>query len=147
MKHLSSFALLLALGAGVTGCSREEDDTTARVATTSGDEASPCETPEVYFASDSAELTEDSKHRLHELAQCVQDEDIDAISLVGHTDPSGPADHNAELGMARAEAVMTFLASCGVDEPIISRSEGEEESSRVRLLWPLDRRVDIEAVN
>ena len=148
MKQLLPFALLLALDAGFVGCSHEGDDATARVATpTSGDEASPCETPEVYFASDSAELTDDSKHRLHELARCVQEEDIDAIRLVGHTDPTGPAEHNAELGMQRAEAVMTYLASCGVDEPIVSHSAGEDDSSRVRLLWPLDRRVDIQAVD
>ena len=58
------------------------------------------------------------------------------IRLIGHTDNSGTAEYNMELGQARADAIKKFLVDKGIDPAQItteSRGESQPEATNETL--------------
>jgi OOP family OmpA-OmpF porin len=69
----------------------------------------------VLFDFDSAELHEEGKQLLDEIIEIGENcPDVDVV-VAGHTDSVGDREYNIELSQQRAEAVVNYLVSKGVD--------------------------------
>ncbi|TBV01205.1 agglutination protein [Pseudomonas dryadis] len=103
---------------------------------------------DALFDSGSALIKTDSQASLRRFVErLLQQGQLRALSIVGHTDNSGSAGLNRELSLARAVAVRDFLVANGVDAALISVSgagaerpvasnntvQGRAENRRVEL--------------
>lgn len=61
------------------------------------------------FQKDKADLSEDAKFVLHDLAKLMKDYPELRLRIAGHTSAEGDAAHNQKLSEARAQAAVTFL--------------------------------------
>lgn len=80
---------------------------------------------DILFDFDSAELSDQAKERIAEIA-----EDIPAgadVTVAGHTDAKGEDDYNQNLSEQRADAVAEVLAEADGDLQIESEGFGESE--------------------
>jgi len=70
----------------------------------------------VHFDTDKSTLQCDSKERLSRVVGAISRvfDAVDSITIVGHTDLRGTADHNKTLSKQRADAVLTYLAESGI---------------------------------
>jgi outer membrane protein OmpA-like peptidoglycan-associated protein len=102
-----------------------------------------------YFRQ--ARFTPAGEKAVEELAEAVKQQDVDTITLVGHTDPRGNHQYNIELSKRRAAAARDYLLSHGVKAQIVVDGKGPDEPFDVSLLgrpvsqneaWALDRRVE-----
>lgn len=67
------------------------------------------------FKTNKYALTDDEKSKLTELAGKLKQDDKNVyLEIQGHTDATGTADYNLQLGEERAEAVRLFLNEQGV---------------------------------
>ncbi|WP_043525868.1 OmpA family protein [Litchfieldella xinjiangensis] len=82
---------------------------------------------DVNFEFDSAQLTQQAQQVLDGVAErLVANPDV-RVSIEGHTDAVGPADYNQRLSQRRAESVVDYLASQGVErDRMRARGFGEE---------------------
>lgn len=104
MRHsILSTTLLLVLGGGIA----------------LADEASPQKSPpqpttmDVFFETDSAELTANNDAELKDLANWAKCKSTHIIKLDGHADKRGTVEYNAELAENRAKAVTEKLVELG----------------------------------
>ena len=101
----------------------------------------------IQFDLDSAKLKPDSKPLLSSLVEAMKNDRLAAIKfkIEGHTDAQGTEQHNLKLSQSRAESVMAYLTSQGVDKERLT-GEGKgfsdlllpekpkaAENSRVRI--------------
>ena len=72
----------------------------------------------IQFDLDSAKLKTDSKPLLSSLVEAMKNDRLAAIKfkIEGHTDAQGSEQHNLKLSQSRADSVMAYLASQGVDK-------------------------------
>lgn len=105
-----------------------------------------CNLSTVYFAYDSSSLDGSARTTMQSNAQCIQERDVAAVSVIGHTDPRGTEEYNLALGERRAQQVKTYLRDLGVDASRVStRSMGEEMASgQDESGWSRDRRVEFQ---
>lgn len=83
------------------------------------------------FDFDKENIKEAAKPRLDEVANRVRSlEDVEAVTIVGHTDSVGSEAYNEQLSMRRANAVKNYLLDQGVDPSLVSTS-GMGESQPV----------------
>lgn len=84
------------------------------------------------FDLNKATVKASGKAALHELDETIKARGAKVvdISIVGHTDSSGPAEYNMALSLRRAEAVKDYIVSEGIDPSIIKVS-GEGETNPV----------------
>ena len=82
---------------------------------------------EVHFATASAALAGDSQAVLDQVAQALKNNPDWKMRVVGHTDSTGSAPANNTLSKQRAQSVMTYLTSHGVDSSRL-RVEAEGQS-------------------
>ncbi|MBX9388823.1 OmpA family protein [Streptomonospora nanhaiensis] len=77
------------------------------------------------FAVDSAHLTPDMRAALASTAELISayGDPGSAITVTGHTDPTGPAAHNADLSQRRAQAAASYLQKA-VGEGFTITAEG-----------------------
>jgi outer membrane protein OmpA-like peptidoglycan-associated protein len=68
----------------------------------------------LYFLSDSAKLTAESKSLIPEVLSLVNKREFYEISIIGHTDTTGNDEYNMRLSSGRAEAVRDILISHGI---------------------------------
>jgi outer membrane protein OmpA-like peptidoglycan-associated protein len=70
----------------------------------------------MHFDTDKSTLQCDSKERLSRVVGAISRvlDTIDSITIVGHTDLRGTADHNTMLSKQRADAVLKYLADSGI---------------------------------
>src|SRR6185369_2915884 len=70
----------------------------------------------VHFDTDKSTLQCDSKERLSRVVGAISRvlDAVDSITIVGHTDLRGTADHNKTLSKQRADAVLKYLADSGI---------------------------------
>ena len=61
------------------------------------------------FELNKAELSEDAKFVLHDLAKVMKDNEGLTLKILGHTSAEGDANHNQKLSEARAKAAVDFL--------------------------------------
>jgi outer membrane protein OmpA-like peptidoglycan-associated protein len=101
----------------------------------------------LYFRSDTAELTPESRKLLPEALAEAQRRPAAEIAIVGHTDRAAPADYNARLALRRAEAIRKQLIALGaVPETIDVSSHGESNPlvpTRDGAREPRNRRVEV----
>jgi len=78
----------------------------------------------IQFDLDSAKLKPDSMPLLSSLVEAMKNDRLAAIKfkVEGHTDAQGSEQHNMKLSQSRAESVMAYLTSQGVDR---ERLKGE----------------------
>lgn len=103
----------------------------------------------VKFPVDRDALSPEAEARLSELVQRLTSENRNVyLEIQGHTDASGDAAHNEQLGQARAEAVRRYLSrqgialnrmatiSYGEDSPVASNEtpEGRAQNRRVAII-------------
>ena len=99
----------------------------------------------IYFAFDSYELTDESKHFLSQIAEHLK-RIPNKIILGGHASKEGTRAHNARLAHYRALQVKYYLVDCGIPA---TRMKIEDYGSSVRNAinlsedLSLDRRVEI----
>jgi outer membrane protein OmpA-like peptidoglycan-associated protein len=104
----------------------------------------------VGFDLDSDKLTQEARRNLDEFARALADPRIAGLTfeVEGHTDGRGSEAHNLDLSRRRAEAVVQYLASRGVDPSrVLPRAMG---TSRPRVSDPMDpanRRVETRLSN
>jgi peptidoglycan-associated lipoprotein len=101
----------------------------------------------LYFRFQSDELTDQSRALLPEILQAVKDRPFPDVAVVGHTDTTGTAAGNAELGLKRATAIRSLLVDAGLDAAVIEvTSHGEADllvKTADEVAEPRNRRVDI----
>lgn len=103
-------------------------------------------TQQIYFATNSAHLTNASRALLREKAAILARNPALTLTLTGHADARGPADYNQRLSERRAAAVRRFLAELGVSpDRLTSEGRGEEEPAiegSGAAVWQRNRRVE-----
>jgi outer membrane protein OmpA-like peptidoglycan-associated protein len=76
----------------------------------------------LYFAWDEATLEDASFPVLDEVVRALKENKNFRVQVEGHTDSSGPDDHNQTLSERRAEAVLGYLVSHGIaKERLVSK--------------------------
>lgn len=81
----------------------------------------------VHFALDSSELPKESRDALAAAAPKLIKHGVE-LHVDGHTDTRGTEEYNAALGEKRANAVVSYLTSLGVDSgKLHAHSWGEEK--------------------
>lgn len=102
---------------------------------------------DVNFEFDSAQLTPQAQQVLDGVAERLVSNPNVRVSIDGHTDSVGSAEYNQQLSQRRAESVVEYLASQGVEQqrmraqgfgeeqPVASNEtdEGRAENRRVEL--------------
>jgi len=75
---------------------------------------------EVNFAVDKADILPDSQPQIEQVLALLQQDPSLQLSVEGHTDNTGGADHNRSLSQARAAAVVAALTGKGIDAARLS---------------------------
>ncbi|MEW6184571.1 MAG: peptidoglycan-associated lipoprotein Pal [Thermodesulfobacteriota bacterium] len=113
---------------------REEE---ARRLKTASDKAR-FESEDVYFEFDQYILSDEAKKNLDKKAQWMKQFPGAKALIEGHCDERGSAEYNLALGQKRADAVMQYMVSLGINaERLSTISFGKEK--------PLDSRSSEEA--
>ncbi len=101
----------------------------------------------LYFLFDSDELTAETRGLLPEILRVVKERPVPAVVAIGHTDTTGTAPSNYQLGLRRATRVRDLLVAAGLDAALISvTSAGEAElliPTPDETPEPRNRRVEI----
>lgn len=105
---------------------------------------------DAFFDFDKANLKDEGKAKLDDLAGKVQGLNLEVIIATGHTDARGSDAYNQKLSVKRADAVKTYLAGKGIEATRIY-TEGKGEAQPVADNKSDDgraknRRVEIEVV-
>lgn len=80
----------------------------------------------VYYAFNKATVLEESYAALDKLAEMLKANPNVAIEISGHTDSKGADDYNMKLSEARAQSVVDYLASQGIDTSrLVAKGYGE----------------------
>jgi outer membrane protein OmpA-like peptidoglycan-associated protein len=101
------------------------------------------------FAKDSADLTDEARVNLESFAEALKSPSLSVAAFVieGHTDASGTDAHNLGLSQRRAENVVSYLASLGVDKSKLEAvGLGEGTPMTADPLDPENRRVETRLV-
>lgn len=103
----------------------------------------------IYFDTDRAEVKPDSRPTLSEIATLLKQKAKMVLVVVGHTDNNGTLEHNLDLSLRRAQAVVAALTSefsvdrtrleargVGFLAPVASNAneEGRAKNRRVQLV-------------
>lgn len=101
----------------------------------------------LYFQFDSDQLTDAGRAMLPEILQLVKDRPAPDVVVIGHTDTTGSAASNYQLGLRRATRVRDLLVAAGLDSTLISvMSVGEAEPlipTPDETMEPRNRRVEV----
>ena len=84
----------------------------------------------VLFEFDSAVLTGDAERVLDQIVQRLNGSDVVTVEVVGHTDSRGSDAYNQSLSQKRAQSVVNYLGSHGLDKAKLHAS-GKGESQPV----------------
>ena len=101
----------------------------------------------LYFESGTDRLTPESDKRLPEILAFVKSRPAPDVTVVGHTDTTGTARANIELGRSRANMIRDRLVATGLDANLVSvASHGEADllvPTPDETPEPLNRRVEV----
>ena len=101
------------------------------------------------FGFDKDNLTSNAQQQLSSFAATVRDSNINPsnVSVVGHTDSTGPESYNQTLSERRANSVADYLSGQGIDRQAMQVSgRGESQpvaSNKSKAGRAQNRRVDI----
>lgn len=105
--------------------------------------------PDILFASGSAVLNKGSHPLLDSFCAAINKKNLDSICVEGHTDSVGTLEHNMQLSMGRARAVVTYIQQqlaireeqfrvrwFAYNRPVASNktAEGRQKNRRVEIL-------------
>lgn len=76
--------------------------------------------PNIYYASNQAELKPESKKELNKMARTIKETPNIKIQINSHTDEIGADDYNMKLSEKRAQNVVDYLVSKGVEKERLS---------------------------
>ena len=99
-----------------------------RVVDTSGCEYAPSLSQAIRFEFDSAVLGTEAKSAIDKLLPVIQSRPAGKIKIVGHADNIGADAYNRHLSQLRADAVVDYLVSKGVDRSRLNTSGAGESS-------------------
>jgi peptidoglycan-associated lipoprotein len=86
----------------------------------------PIKLPEILYAFNSTELTEQAKDSLQELYSTLIDNPTIVIELKANTDSRGGPEYNQKLSQGRAESAVNYLISLGIEaERMVPKGYGE----------------------
>ena len=112
-----------------------------------GDVVAECRYLTVYFDTDRAGLTSESKQEIADRLECYQ-RAAGTFRIEGHADERGTTDYNLALGQRRADSVKRYLAGLGLSPVSIDAvSYGEErpvDKGHSEAAWSKNRRAEIE---
>jgi peptidoglycan-associated lipoprotein len=74
----------------------------------------------LYFESGSNQLTPESEQLLLEILEHVKNRPVPDVTVTGHTDTTGSAQFNMELGLSRASVIRDRLGAAGLDLSLVS---------------------------
>ncbi|HEY3092307.1 MAG TPA: OmpA family protein [Vicinamibacterales bacterium] len=101
----------------------------------------------LYFDFESDQLTAESRALLPQVLQAVKDTPFPDVAVIGHTDTTGSAASNVELGLRRANMVRQILLGTGLEGSLIEvTSHGEADllvPTPDETSEPRNRRVEI----
>ncbi len=101
----------------------------------------------IIFAPGTSTTAEWHEGTLDQVADLLLANPGIAVIVVGYTDDTGPAEGNQTLSLERADAVRDYLIAKGVAPGLIEiEARGESESSGLRDIGYLERRVEFEVV-
>jgi outer membrane protein OmpA-like peptidoglycan-associated protein len=99
------------------------------------------------FQFDSEELTDEGRRLVQEVLKTVKSYPSPDVIVTGHTDTTGNAQVNVQLGLRRANVVRSMLVQTGLSTLMIeARSHGEAEllvPTADNVSEPRNRRVEI----
>ena len=75
---------------------------------------------QVNFAVDEAEILPDSQPQIDQVLALLEQDPSLQLSVEGHTDDTGGADHNRSLSQARADSVVAALTGRGIEASRLS---------------------------
>lgn len=105
----------------------------------------------VTFELNSAQLTPEATQILRRVAEALRGEPNLRAEIAGHTDSSGDAGYNQRLSQERANSVLQFLVSTGIDASrLIARGYGEDRpiaDNSTAQGRELNRRVEFNVLN
>lgn len=139
--RFSALAAVVLLG-GVAAA--RADTKQSEQSTASTEEAQRVENVDMFFATDSAQLSAEANSDLQELADWVKCDPQHAIILEGHADPRGTKEHNLALSGERAAAVRERLVQLGVPSERVVIAVFGENGPR-QPTFSKDRRVTARA--
>ena len=101
----------------------------------------------LYFRFESDELTAESRALVPAILGSVKNRPVPEVVVTGHTDTTGSATSNFELGLKRASMVRTLLIDAGLDQAAIEVTSHGEAALLVttpdETYEPRNRRVEI----
>jgi len=101
----------------------------------------------LYFTGGSNQLSPKSERLLVEILAFVKSRSVPDVTVIGHTDTTGTAQANIELGRNRATVIRDRLVAAGLDGSIISVASHGEADLLVRTpdntIEPKNRRVEV----
>ena len=169
MKNIMKFALVFALAAGLTACSKNvkkapaADNTAAvtDVAEVSADDSVNMQDDDaygvslvsdgsslepVYFALNEYTLSKDAIATVEKNAETIKVKGVTKITVEGNCDDRGTISYNIALGDKRAKEVKDYYVKLGISADAISTvSYGEEKplcSDQTEDCWAKNRRSD-----
>jgi len=104
----------------------------------------------LLFDLDSSALRTKARARLREISETLKERDVEAATIVGHTDSQGSDAYNDSLSLERAQSVRTYLVEtldvseiafrvrgAGSDEPVATNetAEGRSRNRRVEFIF------------
>ena len=110
-------------------------------------EGAPAILPEIYFATDSAEISQESEKRPEECWRAIQTYPYQKIVIKGPTDSTYTQEQNAKLSRRRAQSVAEWLIEQGLDaKQLETKAYGESRAvtdNKTEAGRALNRRVEI----
>ncbi len=109
--------------------------------------------PGITFETNSAKITRDSRPTLDETVKVLKANPKYDVTIVGHTDDTGPREYNVQLSQKRADAVGDYLVKNGIsrervhtrgkgpDDPVADNSTAEGRAKNRRIEFKLRKRV------
>ena len=101
----------------------------------------------LYFVSGSNQLTPASETELTAIVDFVKSRPAPDLTVIGHTDTTGTAHANIELGRSRATAIRDRLVATGLDSRLVSATSHGEADLLVTTPddtdEPRNRRVEV----
>ncbi|MGI9434919.1 MAG: OmpA family protein [Geminicoccaceae bacterium] len=74
----------------------------------------------LYFALGSDQIDAEDQAMLDDIVAAVKDQNPESITVMGHTDLSGPAEYNMDLSQRRAEGIAEALVAAGIPADAIN---------------------------
>lgn len=99
----------------------------------------------VNFEFNSDKLTAAAKENLDQFAQALREPQLkdEKFEIDGHTDATGPEEYNFDLSERRANSVISYLASQGLDSSLlIAKGFGKTKPRVANPYSPENRRVE-----